>query len=334
MEALEDGEEVRWGFALPLDVSAGSGVEEAELGGVEHDAGGLEEGFVAAAVDAFSEEGVTGFGEVDADLVGATGFEAAGDEGGAAEELEWFDVGDGELALVGAQAAAVRGGLDGAAAAVAAVGDDAGADGLGRDVAVSECEVAAADGVEAELLGEALFGEPGAGEDEEAGGLAVEAMDDAEGGSAARVAGVGAGAAGEPATHEFVEGSAFALFERHGGDAGGFIDDDEVGIDVGDGGVGQLAFARGARGRLVQLEVGAGGGPAAGIGDGGAVDADLAAFDAGAGDVPGAAVDGANDRVEGPAFEFGGDAMGAAFRWVVEHRRAVYRGTVRRSGCL
>ncbi len=142
----------------PFDGFAGGGVDEAELGGVEHDAVAGDDGcFVVSDVDFFADDGVACFAEVDADLVGAAGLDAAGDEGGAEELFLDGDVGDGFAAELFAGLVDSAFG-DGAADAVAGVADESAADGLGFHGAVDDGAVLALDGVGAELLGEAFVG--------------------------------------------------------------------------------------------------------------------------------------------------------------------------------
>ncbi len=153
----------------------GNGVHEAELDRVEHRPRRRDErAREAADVDGLADERMAGLGEVDANLMGAPGLEATGQERGASEALERLEVGDGELPL-----AASLG--DRAAEAVAAIRDDVRANRRLADVAVSDREVAPERGVLAELLAEVLLRRDRARKDDEPGGLLVEPLDDAEG---------------------------------------------------------------------------------------------------------------------------------------------------------
>ena len=125
---------------------------EAELAGVEHLARGLDaRNGRMTAVNALSDEGETGLGQVDTDLVGATGLEPTIDQGSALEHLDRGHVGDRDEALVGV--------TGGAAQPIATVGDEARAEGArGRHRAVDDGRVAAVGGVLAELLAEVPLG--------------------------------------------------------------------------------------------------------------------------------------------------------------------------------
>ncbi len=92
--------------------------------------------------------------------------------------------------------------------------------------AVDDGVVAAGDGVLEELLFEGAEGVPGAGEDEEAGGIAVEAVDEVD-----LVFGV---LFLEIFGEEFGDVGAFFLGVGGGEESGGFVDDEDVGIEVED----------------------------------------------------------------------------------------------------
>ena len=88
-----------------------------------------------ADVDRLADQRMAGLGQVDADLVRASGLEAHAAERGAAQPPLGGDVGDRVLPLV---AVARR-----AADAVAAIGDQVGFDAAARDVALGDRQVLA-----------------------------------------------------------------------------------------------------------------------------------------------------------------------------------------------
>ena len=100
-----------------------------------------------AAVFFVAEDGVADAGEMDADLVGAAGFEPAFDEGYEAEAFEDLPVGYCVLALFG-----VVGGAE--AEAVGGVAHEVGVDGafVCGHIAPDYRNVTAFDGVEEELI--------------------------------------------------------------------------------------------------------------------------------------------------------------------------------------
>lgn len=176
------------------------------------------------AVDALAEQRMTGLAQVDSDLVGASGLEAAGNEGGAGQQLDGFDVGDGFDARIGQACRASQ--------AVAAVGDEAAAEGLRFHGAVGEREVAPLDGMEAHLVGEVALGGQGAREHEKAGGFLVDAMYDAEVAGGAVTSALGGSI--EPCAHQVAQAVAFSRLIGHRGNPGRLSDDHDVGVDVGD----------------------------------------------------------------------------------------------------
>jgi hypothetical protein len=115
---------------------------------------------------------VAGLGEVDPDLVGAPGFQAALDEGGQRQGFDRPHVRDREPP----QARVVGG----AAESVPAVGDEPRAQGPGGDPAVRQREVAPLDVVHAELLLEMALAREVAGEHDEPGGVARRVVHDAD----------------------------------------------------------------------------------------------------------------------------------------------------------
>ena len=129
---------------------------------------GMRVSFLAA-------EGVADFGEVDPDLVSAAGLEAALEDGVVADALDGADVGDGVLG-----GGVVLPPRTAAAQAVAAVADEIAFDGLLGGVAVDDGEVGAVDGVRLKHLRQRVFGGGRKGEDHQAAGVAVEAVDGAD----------------------------------------------------------------------------------------------------------------------------------------------------------
>ncbi len=142
------------------------------------------EGDGLAAVGGVSDDGVSEVHAVDADLVGASGFGGEFEEGVAAEAF--FDGVDG----LGGFAGGV--GADGVFFADFGVDAEGSVDEVGVEVGftVDEGEVGFADGASFELAGDAPMGFIGFGDEDEAGGVAIEAVDDAG------APGVGAGGEG------------------------------------------------------------------------------------------------------------------------------------------
>lgn len=140
---------------------AGVGVVDGEDVGVEGEA------FVVAdfaAVFAVADDGPAFVGEVDADLVFAAGEEFDFEKGAFVDFFERFVVSDGEFAFFG-----VFGGVDAAGFVFGEMALDAAGGGVG--VAFDEGEVGFFGFVPVFLEGD--FGFFAAGEDEEAGGVAV-----------------------------------------------------------------------------------------------------------------------------------------------------------------
>ena len=195
------------------------GVDEGEVGGVEGEAVG---GFVGGAVEGVGEDGVgVGF-ELYANLVFSAGVEFAAEVG---DFLFGVDVHggvgeDGEFAL-----ADVLGDVDLAGEGVFEQQVFEFSFGFSGD-AVDDGVVAAGDGVLEELFLEGAEGVPGSGEDEEAGGVTVEAVDEVD-----LVFGV---LFLEIFGEEFCDVRAFFLGVGGGEEAGGFVDDEDVGIEVED----------------------------------------------------------------------------------------------------
>ncbi len=147
---------------------------EGQLPGVEEEARGGE--FVFFPVDRIAQDGGAEVVEVDADLVGAAGVEVAEDEGGFGGVI------GGEGLVIGDGGFASRGIYDGHFLAVYRVTADMGEDGVfflsGDAVGDGEVELFHG-GSLGKLGGEGLVGDVGFRDDEAAGGVLVEAVDDA-----------------------------------------------------------------------------------------------------------------------------------------------------------
>jgi hypothetical protein len=142
--------------------------------GVKHLAGDLQLGrqpVAGAAVGRVADDGMAEVGEVDADLVGAAGFDADAQEGCQRPGGEDFVVRDGGPAFF----------RDGHFLAVDGMAADRELHGAGRLLrrAPDEGEVFLADGVGGKLRDERGVGLLVLGDDEDAGGVLVEAVDDA-----------------------------------------------------------------------------------------------------------------------------------------------------------
>ncbi len=264
-------------------------------GGVVFGGGGEEGDSVGCSVEVVADDGVAEGLHVDADLMGAAGLDADLDEGegavGGGEALEDVDVGDG-----GADAFAAEGSAGGHAGATDEVTGDGEVDGgvIFCNVAVDEGEIGFGDLAGGEHLAELAVGTVVFGDEDEAAGLLVEAVDDAGAEVSADL-----GELGEVVEEGVDEGAAVAgVFVVDCGGAGSGVDHHAGGL-VDDGKV--LVFEEDVEGDVFGEGVegrGAGGafdldGLAAeefllGLG-GVAVDADLAGFDeeldASAGDV-------------------------------------------------
>ena len=89
-EFRPQGREIVWRLDVPGDGLAGFGVNEAEAGGVEHGAGSAAAVRSGSAVhrpvvDRSPHSGAARFAEMNANLVGAAGFQPAFDDGEIAE---------------------------------------------------------------------------------------------------------------------------------------------------------------------------------------------------------------------------------------------------------
>jgi hypothetical protein len=289
-------------WSVDVEGLAGLGMSEGEVGGVEEVAVELEVGGevgdeVRGSVEGVADDGVAEGLGVDADLVGAAGFDADFDEGegavGAIVALEDMEVGDG-----GAGSTAVGGAAGGHAGAADEVAGDGESDGgvVFFEVAVEKGDVGLRDLTLGEHLAELAVGRVVFGDEDKAAGLLVEAMDDAGAQVASDV-----GEFGEVKEEGVDEGAlvarvGFAACEGGGAGsgvdhhAGGFVDDGEVLVLVED--FERDVFGDGVQGgwlwgafdldgfAAVEFLFGLGGVP---------VDANLAGFDeepdAGSGDV-------------------------------------------------
>ena len=247
---------------MGADVRAGGeGVGELELLGVEHLAGDGEEARVVGALEAVlavADDGVADAGEVAADLVGAAGLDAHGQEGGVGGGAEALEVGDGALAIErlgeGAHLALEAPGDDGGVVLDHAVGAEEGDGGLeglgvlGEEEHAAGLPVQAVDGGDggvAFLAAEELLG-GGAALGEEAGGLVdgqvmrVLPKDADVGGALAFLALLGAGAGLDD------EGDLVAGLQRVAGNPDEFaVDPDDARVEHRLGGAFGGAQARG-----------------------------------------------------------------------------------------
>lgn len=191
---------------------------------MEHLPGGLRPGAgelcAASSVQGVAEYGVAEVLEVDADLVGASGFDLDFEVGGGAvgESGEHFPVCEG-----GACGEA----MDGAAFAVLGMAAEGEVDGAvgGVGDAVDEGLVGFVDLAVAELVLEVFEGGGGAGEEDDAAGICVEAVDEAGAHGVADTSQVGIW--GEEGVDQGAVGvSGGGMHDE----ACGFIDDQEVWI--------------------------------------------------------------------------------------------------------
>jgi hypothetical protein len=171
----EDGSELGRDGSFEGAGFTGGGMGEAKPPGMEHEAPGIDGLALGVAVDRVAEERAAEVMEVDADLVSAAGVEVAENEGGegVGDFTEDVVVCDG-----GAAGAGVEDGLlltiDGMAADVS----EDGAGGLHRR-AVGDGEIELGGFASGKLREKRLQGGIGLGGHEAAGGVLVEAMDDA-----------------------------------------------------------------------------------------------------------------------------------------------------------
>ena len=163
-----------------------------------------------SAVGDVADDGVADVGAVDAELVGAAGFGLEFEEGVAFEAF--LDDVDGLGGFSGGI------GADGVAFAVLGVDAEGGVDEVGVEFefAVDEGHIGFFDGAAFELAGEPPVGFVGFGDEDKAGGVAVEAVDDAG------APGVGADGKGGMGLFGVVEQG---VDERPGPVAAGGVDD-------------------------------------------------------------------------------------------------------------
>ena len=210
----------------PLHVLARDRMVEAEAGGMQRLAVEVElvldldrEAGRAAAVDLVADERQVLAREVDADLVRAARVEAAGDPGdGQALDGAPAHAAGTSACRLGAHARAAGEALEaGAAARIAA--DRRLDDEVGRGGAEREGPVLALDGALLKLAHEVRLGGKRAGDNHEAGRVAVEAVDDARTGHLAEL-----GIAPQQAVEQRAAGVARA---RMHDETGGLVDDDD-----------------------------------------------------------------------------------------------------------
>lgn len=180
---------------------------------------------VIAGVHALSDEGKPCLREVNSDLVCAAGLQATIDQGRSLEVAERCHVGDGELPLVCV--------LGGAPDAVAAIRDEVRSEGArGVEAPVDQRAVTAVGGVIAELLSQVFFCGQREREDEQARGLFIETVDDAD--PSLSAASTGAALPAEQGANELIERACLVLIKGHRADARGLADHDHVRIQVRD----------------------------------------------------------------------------------------------------
>lgn len=247
-EGFEGGAEVFGEVGGEGGGGGGEGVDEGELVGVEGEAGDEgafflefadfvvafefgEEQFFAAVVGIDGEWVAHGF-EVDADLMAAAGDGEDFEEGDAPAPPAMADEAFGDDPFgAGFFGLAVAGAPDDHAVFVVGVLADGEVGGAGflDGGSADEGEIFLGDGACAELLGEVFLGGGGFGEEDEAGGVGVDAVDE-EG------LGFGPGEGGVvPEEVEEVFGAAAA---GEDGESRGFVDGEEsvVGVEDGVGG--------------------------------------------------------------------------------------------------
>jgi predicted ABC-type ATPase len=204
---------------IEAHLAVGFGVDEGEVAGVEGEAVGR---FVGVAVHGVAEDGVAVGFELDADLVLAAGVELAAEVGdfllGVGLHHEVAE--DGEFALADVFGDVHFAGVGVFEEEIFELGFVFFGDAVDDDI------VAAGDGVLEELFLEGAEGIPGAGEDEEAGGVAVEAVDEVDLVFAVLLL--------EVVGEEFGDEGAFFLGVGGGEEAVGFVDDEDVGVEVDD----------------------------------------------------------------------------------------------------
>jgi hypothetical protein len=170
---LEGGLEIAGQGRLEVELLAGERVHEAEAGAVQELALEAEAGAARpASVARIAADGMLDGRKVGADLVGTAGLEAQREQCRAGEGLADLEVGAG-------RARPVAGRRD--QRAVGAVAADRGVDGPAARVGdpLDERNVLPAELAAAQRLAQSGVDRLGAGDDEQPGGVAVEAVDDA-----------------------------------------------------------------------------------------------------------------------------------------------------------
>ena len=183
------------------------------------------------AVEFVADDGMAEVGEVDADLVFASGAGEGLEEGegfsGAVEAAEDFEVG------LGGGAIGAHGVFDGDLAVVILTQGKVGEVLVPGGVAMDDGEVFFADGAALPDAAKVAGGGIGFGDEDEAAGFAVEAVDEVRGGSLAEVQ-----------TDTADEAGVCVAFGGMADEAGGFVDDEEFGILVYGGEKGQGSLFR------------------------------------------------------------------------------------------
>lgn len=193
---------------------AGRGVVEGDAAGVEP--GPAEAGLRLGAVEGVSGDGVPNAGEVDANLVGPAGADAHFEQGKAAEALHDQEFG------VGGAAGGEAGGHPGPADRIAGnwLVDDTG---FGLHLAFDKGPVDFFNGPAGELGGESAVGGVVAGDEEDAAGAGVEAVDNPR----AQIA-PNAGKGSEMVQQGVDKRAGFAAGARVNDETGGLVDGDQV----------------------------------------------------------------------------------------------------------
>ena len=232
-----------------VDPGASGRLGETELGGVEEVAVGVEgrqfelvnSEVTRGAIEGVADHRVMERGEVDADLVGAAGVKLDFEERGGTDAGKGAPVGAGFAGPGKDEAAA--GGHANAALGVTGDGevDDAGV----VEMAFDEGDVGFLDFAVAKGFAEFGVGEIGLGDEDDAGGFLVEAVDDT---GAKDVAALREGLT---ATEERVDESAFVVSGAGVDDhAGGLVDGYDVGVFVEDVERDGFGFCADGRARL------------------------------------------------------------------------------------
>ena len=175
----------------------------------------------SAAIDVLSDQGMTRVGEMDSDLVGATGFEVNLDGSHAGIDLEDFVVGHGGLALTHPRGESLS--MMGVSSVQSLEGS-----GLGARNALRECEIRLLDFSLLKALHQARVGFGGLRKNDDARRSSVEPVDDA-GANRVRV-----GECAEVVKHPGEERSVLVAVSRMDNTTCGLVDDKELGVLVED----------------------------------------------------------------------------------------------------